>query len=311
MRCPTLAELPPPPAGKTGWPWTEETQQLPDTMPDGQLWPRISIVTPSYMQGHFIEETIRSVLLQGYPNLEYIIFDGGSKDDSVHVIQRYAGHLASWISEPDRGQSDAINKGWRSATGDIYAYINSDDVLLPGAVQRVAQAAMEHPQAGIIHGDWEWIDVRSGSLGFGRGREGNFSKLLRHGQIRYVAQPASFYRAEPLRQVGFIDESLHFSMDYDLLLRLARVSPMIYVPSPLARFRLHTNAKVSSQTSRHWEETRLVQTRYGGKYLLKPRLQHLQYRLLQVSPKPVQKAFRKWRNSVIDRMYLMAEYDSE
>src|SRR5262245_38077091 len=111
MRCPTLAELPPPPAGRIGWPWTMESPQLPDTMSDGRPWPRISIVTPSYNQGEFIEETIRSVLLQGYPNLEYIVMDGGSKDETLSILQKYEHAINYWTSAPDKGQAEAINKG--------------------------------------------------------------------------------------------------------------------------------------------------------------------------------------------------------
>src|SRR5262245_11264512 len=131
MRCPQLSELPPPPANKKGWPWTEECAQLPDRMPDGSEWPRISIVTPSYNQGAFLEETLRSVLLQGYPNLEYVVIDGGSRDCSVDVIKKYERWIRYWVSEPDRGQSHAINKGFEKTNGDILAYINSDDAYLP------------------------------------------------------------------------------------------------------------------------------------------------------------------------------------
>src|SRR4030042_6265175 len=126
MRCPTLKELPSPPQGKTGWPWTEESPQLHNTMPDGSPWPKISIVTPSFNQGQFIEETIRSVLLQGYSDLEYIIIDGGSKDDSIELIRKYEKWLTYWVSEPDHGQSHAINKGFRKASGEIVAWLNSD-----------------------------------------------------------------------------------------------------------------------------------------------------------------------------------------
>src|SRR5271166_5725136 len=129
MRCPTLAELPPPPSGKTGWPWTVETAQLPDTMPNGHPWPCISIVTPSYNQGEYIEETIRSILLQGYPNVEYIIMDGGSTDGTVDTVQRYKRWLMHWESAPDLGQAHAINKGLQRCTGALFNWINSDDFL--------------------------------------------------------------------------------------------------------------------------------------------------------------------------------------
>ena len=134
MRCPILKELPSPPPGKTDWPWTEESIQLPDKMPDGSSWPKISIVTPSLNQGQFLEETIRSVLLQGYPDLEYIIIDGGSTDDTLKVIQRYESLLAYWISEKDEGMYNAINKGFSIATGEIMAWLNSDDKYTPWAL---------------------------------------------------------------------------------------------------------------------------------------------------------------------------------
>ena len=136
MRCPTLAELPPPPPGKTGWPWTVEAH-LPAARSDASPWPRISIVTPSYNQDQFIEETLRSVLLQGYPNLEYIVIDGGSTDGTVGIIRRYAPWLTHWVSEPDRGQAHAISKGLGKCSGGIFQWINSDDVLLKGALPSV------------------------------------------------------------------------------------------------------------------------------------------------------------------------------
>src|SRR5262245_16909311 len=138
MRCPTLAELPPPPVGKIGWPWTIETLKLPSVSSDGLPWPSISIVTPSYNQGQFIEETIRSVLLQGYPNLEYIIIDGGSKDQTVDIIHKYEPWLTYWVSRKDRGQAHAINDGLRRASGTIFNWINSDDVLAPNALATIA-----------------------------------------------------------------------------------------------------------------------------------------------------------------------------
>src|SRR5215831_6523303 len=122
MRCPRLCELPPAPAGKSGWPWTEETSALADQNEDGINWPRISIVTPSYNQGQFLEETIRSVLLQNYSNLEYIVIDGGSSDNSAEIIRKYEPWLTHWVSEKDDGQSHAINKGFQRVTGDLVAW---------------------------------------------------------------------------------------------------------------------------------------------------------------------------------------------
>lgn len=135
-----LRDLPAPPKGKTGWPWTEQSELLPESQPNGSSWPKISIVTPSYNQGQFIEETIRSILLQGYPNLEYIVMDGGSDDNTVEILKRYDPWIDHWVSEPDDGQAQAINDGLSMATGDILAYLNSDDYYYPDAFGHVAQA---------------------------------------------------------------------------------------------------------------------------------------------------------------------------
>ena len=140
MRRSIFSDLPSPPPGQTGWMWTAESSQNPEKTADSYPLPRITVVTPSYNQGQFIEATIRSVLLQDYPNLEYIIIDGGSTDNSVAIIQKYAPWLAFWVSEKDHGQAHAINKGFARATGDIYAYLNSDDYYEPGALNGCARA---------------------------------------------------------------------------------------------------------------------------------------------------------------------------
>ena len=140
MRCPSLKDLPAPPAGKTGWPWTEETPFPSDENPQGFVWPKISIVTPNYNFGDFIEETIRSVLLQGYPDLEFIIIDGGSSDNSVEIIKKYAPWIAYWSSEPDECQAAAINKGIKHCTGQIFNWICSDDILFKMALRTVGEA---------------------------------------------------------------------------------------------------------------------------------------------------------------------------
>jgi glycosyltransferase involved in cell wall biosynthesis len=158
MNCCSLEQLPSPPHGKLGWPWNEETPPLPQSI-NGQPWPRISIVTPSFNQGQFLEETIRSILLQGYPNLEYVIMDGGSTDDSVEIIRKYQEHLSFWVSEKDAGQSDAINKGFARCSGELLNWINSDDVLMLGALRAVAEAALGDEQAGVFVGASGRIDL--------------------------------------------------------------------------------------------------------------------------------------------------------
>jgi cellulose synthase/poly-beta-1,6-N-acetylglucosamine synthase-like glycosyltransferase len=145
----TLNELPSPPPGKTGWPWTEESTRLQDTMPDDRPWPRVSIVTPSYNQATYLEETIRSVVSQGYPNLEYIVMDGGSTGGSVEIIQKYEPWLARWQSIRDDGQYDAIQKGFHLSCGEIMAYLNSDDLYFPWTFKVVAELFTLFPQV-----DW-------------------------------------------------------------------------------------------------------------------------------------------------------------
>src|SRR6266568_7556231 len=163
MRCPTIAELPPPPIDRVGWPWTEAKDWLPELQPNGQAWPKVTIVTPSYNQGHFLEETIRSVLLQGYPDLEYIVIDGGSTDGSIEIIQRYSKELAHWSSEPDGGPAAGLNKGFRGATGEIFSFLNADDFYLPGAFYRIANIFSADRSVDVVYGDGYMSDV-SGRL---------------------------------------------------------------------------------------------------------------------------------------------------
>ena len=149
---PALSDLPPPPAGKSGWPWTEASPSFPPRMPNGGEWPKISIITPSFNQAIYLEETIRSVLLQGYPNLEFFIIDGGSNDGSVDIIRKYEPWLAGWVSEKDSGQSEAINKGFSRCTGEIFNWLCSDDLLTPGALAVVAAGFAEDKNCDVLAG---------------------------------------------------------------------------------------------------------------------------------------------------------------
>jgi len=253
MRCPTLNELPPPPPGKTGWPWTEESLQLPDAMPDGSPWPKVSIVTPSYNQGQFLEEAIRSVLLQGYPNLEYVIIDGGSDDNSVEIIKKYEPWLAYWISEPDKGQSNAINKGWEQATGEILAWLNSDDTYEPGGINRAVESLLVHPEIGMVYGACNKIDDCGNVIGQCPTMPFNLEALVCNEW--FISQPAVFVRQEVIDRVGKVNEDLHLVMDWELWLRIALAGFNIqYLQQTIANFRIWGATKTQSQSERSGQE---------------------------------------------------------
>jgi len=272
MRCPTLAELPPAPPGRTGWPWTEESPQLPDAMPDGSPWPRVSIVTPSYNQGQFIEETIRSVLLQGYPDLEYMVIDGGSTDGSVEIIRKYEPWLAYWVSEKDRGQSHAINKGWEKATGRIIAYLNSDDTYLPSALAKVAASWHSDPQAVAVVGAVVVTDTSSRVCGGPGVPFLPWPAPLDLTTVDYerwfLPQQPSFWAAAALDEVGrFLREELHYTMDRELYYRICSAGRVMLMSDVLATYRKHQAGKMVSQVLRAYsEDPRALSYCTGGGY---------------------------------------------
>jgi glycosyltransferase involved in cell wall biosynthesis len=217
-------------------------------MPDGNPWPRVSIVTPSYNQGRFIEETIRSTLLQGYPNLEYIIMDGGSTDNSVEIIKKYEKWLAYWVSEPDKGQSDAINKGWRLAKGDVLAYLNSDDIYMPGAVQTAAAFFSRNPGADMVYGECRIIDEHSRPGRRFRTADFRIEKVLCGGPC-VIPQPSAFIRKAIIAQVGLMDVDMDMAMDLDLWVRIGLKHSIVRIPQVLSGFRLYPGTKTVSDAS--------------------------------------------------------------
>lgn len=211
----------------------------------------VSIITPSYNQARYLEQTLRSVLEQEYPHIEYIVIDGASNDGSVEIIQKYASRLAYWVSEKDNGQAEAINKGLARANGDIVAWLNSDDFYLPGAVTAAVQAFEAHPEAGLVYGDTVAVDENGEFIHFPRYAQWSLEDLL---TFHILGQPAVFMRRDVLHEAGFLDPSFHFLLDHHLWIRMASLAPMIYVPQRWAAGRFHETAKNVAQAAKFGEE---------------------------------------------------------
>ena len=220
--------------------------------------PRISIVTPSYNQAAFLHKTLDSVLDQNYPNLEYIVIDGGSTDGSTNILREYGSNLAYWVSEPDQGQSHAINKGFARATGEILTWLNSDDMLLPGSLHSVGEIFARYPQILWLTGQPANLDVRD-HLRVSPLKTGRFRTLIRHGWyhgrgLGFIRQEGTFWRRSLWEQVGAaINEAKHYAMDADLWRRFAHHTDLVTVDMPLAAFRAQPQQK-TAQLDRYYAE---------------------------------------------------------
>ncbi len=237
----TIKDLPLPPKGKIGFPWTEGTppQYIAENLP------KITIITPSFNQGQFIEETIRSVLLQNYPNLEYIIIDGGSMDNTLEIIKKYEKFIDYWVSEADSGQANAINKGLKKATGEVFNWLNSDDYYLPNALLTIGQNFSKQPHLAVLGGR-EIHLLPNGNLS----KPTNGTVILPTLEATIVLgncnQPPTFFRLSVVRQLGELSENLYFCMDSELWTRyLAHfgLSNTMKIDSILNVFRLHEHSK--------------------------------------------------------------------
>lgn len=261
----TLKDLPPPPPDLIGWPWTEQSHLDQSLLSIAEL-PRITIVTPSYNQGQFIEETIRSVLLQGYPNLEYIVIDGGSNDNSVEIIKKYADFLTYWESEPDNGQSEAINKGFAKSTGHLMGWLNSDDYLTESALIALAS----HYKPGLYWWSGNALNMEP---------DGDLSRYpqLKHKITRnhilhariVITQVSTFWTRELWNQVGAKVSAMHLAMDYDLWLRFSQYAPAKVLPHTLGIYRTSIETKTGSLSGQlsYWLESdqiRLAEYRRQG-----------------------------------------------
>lgn len=221
------------------------------------MLPSVSVITPSFNQARYLEQTIRSVLEQNYPRLDYFIMDGGSTDSSVEIIRRYENRLAGWVSEPDRGQADGINKGFQRATGEIVAWLNSDDVYQPGAIAQAVAALQANPSAALVYGDVLSIDENARPFNLQTFQPFSLTDLM---AFNIISQPAVFMRRAALEQAGLLDPTYQLLLDHHLWLRMARLAPPLYLPQTLAAARYHAEAKNLARTADFGREAfRLVE----------------------------------------------------
>jgi glycosyltransferase involved in cell wall biosynthesis len=253
--------FPVPPSNKSGWPWTIETSPLPQFVHNGMPWPKISILTPSFNQGQFLEQTIRSVLLQRYPNLEYIIMDGGSTDNSMEIIRKYEKYLTYWTSERDNGQADVIYRGFEMATGEILAYINSDDYYLPGAFRKVAEIFAKKEHIHLLIGSCYYADMTGCYVRKIYGFPQKFDSILHIG-MRF-GQPACFWRRNTFFSIGGFDRDLRFCFDADLFLNIMRKYSPTYTFQCLSVYRNHPATKGSTLKSILRVEAEYLRKKYS------------------------------------------------
>ena len=255
-----LASCPGPPEGRTGWPWEAPQGGPADAVEPSGDWPRISVVTATFNQGAYIEETIRSVLLQAYPDVEYIVMDGGSTDETRDILEKYSDHLNFWTSEKDDGAADALRRGFDRATGSILAYLNSDDVYLPGAFHKVARR-FRTGKEDLVYGNVYWVDPGGKKLGERRQAPCSRMGFLYGGAD--ILQPASFWTSRVYRQSGGIDPSFSFHFDLDMFYRFAVGGAKFgHIRDFLASFRIHPESKSSTLATTYRQELDRIRSAY-------------------------------------------------
>lgn len=246
-------------------------------MPNGETL--VTIVTPSFNQAQYLGRAIQSVLSQDYPHIEYIVVDGGSSDGSVDIIQQYERQLTWWVSEPDDGHADALNKGFARASGEVLAWLNSDDFYYPGAVAEALSFLSEHPEVGMVYGDADYIDSQGRVIGRFPSAQTDFQRMLQ-GYV-HIPQATTFFRGKIWEKVGPLDSSLFFAFDYDLWVKIAEQSEVRHLPRTWAAFRLHEAGKTIYSSARCWPDMIEVHRRRGGGYLSVIYAKYLLRRLLE------------------------------
>lgn len=301
MQTISLEDLPFP-VDKNGWPW--EPDEVQEDIDKDVKWPRISLITSSYNKEKYLEEAIRSVLLQNYPNLEYIIIDGGSTDHSQDLIKKYEQWLAYWVSEPDEGQAHAINKGINRATGDVVAWVHADDMLFPGACFKMAKAFLSHPDAALIYGAGAKIDANNTIVKTVKSQPYD-NELIR--TRCYIFQPSTFIKKMSLDNVGVLDESLHYWMDWDLYLRICKNYPVVRIEESIGMWRAHEETK--TRTGGYTEQRReiaLIGKKNNG-LLDRNNVTYWVLRVLYLAEKATSLRIFQWMRAkaaaILDRLY--------
>lgn len=231
-----------------------------------KIYPKISIITPSYNQGHFIKETIDSVLNQNYPNLEYIVMDGGSTDDTIKILKSYGAKI-KWVSKRDKGQTDAINQGIKKTNGDIVTYINSDDVMLPNTLHTVADYFIKNKNAIWLTGDCHIINEKGKKI---QSFVTKYKKFLRYfpnksvlSIANFIVQPSTFWRRSLIDEIGLFDETLHYCMDFDYWMRAIVHYPLHILPNYFSLFRIHGDSKGGLLFEKQFSEEHELVKRYN------------------------------------------------
>jgi GT2 family glycosyltransferase len=233
----------------------------------------ITVVTPSLNQASFISDAINSVLEQSYPDIDYRVMDGGSTDATLELL-RASGNTFSWSSEQDEGQSRAINKGWRMCKSDIVSWLNADDYLLPESLATVAAAFQSQPELIAVYGNCDYVKMDGKRINPYPTRRFDYQALLRKA-VNYIPQPAMFVKRSAVETVGYLDESLHYMMDYDLWLKIGLLGKTLYLPNKLACIRIHHSAKSLKSTARFGPELVMIVERMFDSGMLPANLQSL------------------------------------
>jgi len=256
-------------------------------------YPKISIVTVSFNQGQFIEDNILSVINQNYPNVEHIIIDAGSTDGTIDILKKYNNHL-NWTSEPDKGQSNGLNKGFKKATGEIIGWFNSDDRIPPGALHKVARFFIENPEEIAVVGNRAIIDENGKLIRVVKSRSYSFDYLVNH--ARGITQNSTFFKREVFNKAGYLDESIHYAMDRDLFIRIAKIKTMPYIPETLGEFRLQQDAKTAKGSFYFAKELLKIRRSYGGKFFSRGNIDTLYI----IVSEPLRRI--KWLRNIVRRI---------